>query len=264
MTFSGYLSSLFEAWTAALPWITLAFARPIGFAILFAVFAWASFGSGILRLVFAVAVTVPLVALGLPGSEYQLEMTYGAILLKEVFIGLVLGLVSSIPLAIAVAGGGIIDAYRGVFSAGTESACGEVSPFGSLFAILALWLFGSIGGFQIITGTLYASYDVWAMNSAFPQFNENSIAVWMMLEKVLLGAVLLAAPLLIVMLLSDVMHMVASRTGARMDVTWLARSARNLILVILLPLFLVVAIRLFKNDLAFLHIVPGFVREFLV
>ena len=141
-----------------------------------------------------------------------------SMLVKELMIGGLLGFASSIPLAIAIAGGGIIDLYRGTFQGAADPAGGQVTPYGNLFAVISLWLFASIGGFQIVTGTIYSSYDIWAVNSVFPKFDPGADALLLILEKVLLGAVVLAGPLLVIMFLSDIIHLIAAKFGKNIDV----------------------------------------------
>jgi len=258
---SGELFNAFlDIFAEYTPWVILAVARPFGFTLLFAAFAWANLGTGILRMAFALGITLPLLASGIPSAEIELEMGYFAILAKEILIGALLGFVSSVPLAIAVAGGGIIDIYRGAFLGGGDPAGGEVTTFGNLFAILSLWLFASIGGFQIITSSIYTSYEIWAVNAVFPTFSPGADVLLEILEKVLLNALVLAGPLLVIMFLSDIIHLIGAKFGKNIDVGHLTFSTKNLIVIMVLPLFVLISIRVFKGHLEFLATVPEFVQ----
>jgi len=264
MSAAGFFNAILDLFAGYVPWLVLAVARPFGFTLLFAAFAWTQLGAGMLRMVFALAITAPLLSNGVPSAELQLEMGFVALLLKELIIGAMLGFASSIPLAIAVAGGGIIDLYRGAGQGVPDPSGGQVSPYGNLFAVISLWLFASIGGFQIITSTIYTSYDIWAVNARFPDFNPGADVILQILEKILLGAVVLAGPLLVIMFISDIIHLIGAKFGKNIDVGHLAFSTKNLIALIVLPLFLVVSIRLFKDELEFLRSVPEFVNGFLL
>ena len=242
------------------PWVVLAMARPFGFTLLFAIFAWTQVGTGMLRMVFAMGISLPLLANGIPSSEVVFEMNFMALLLKEIMIGAILGFASSVPLAIALAGGGIIDFYRGAMIGSPDPSGGEATSYGSVFAILTLWLFASIGGFQIVTGTIYQSYDIWTVNSKFPTFDPGADALLLVLENILLGAVVLAGPLLIIMFLSDIIHLIGAKFGKNIDVGHLTFSTKNLIAMMILPLFLVMSIRVFKDNLSFLATVPELVQ----
>ncbi len=242
------------------PWVILAVARPFGFTLLFAVFAWVKLGTGIMRMVFALAITLPLLANGVPSAEIVLEMNFLALLLKEILIGALLGFASSVPLAIAVAGGGIIDIYRGAMLGSADPSGGEVTSYGHLFAIMSLWLFASIGGFQIITATIYKSYEIWAVNTVFPTFVPGADLLLEIVEHVLLNAVVLAGPLLVIMFLSDIIHLIGAKFGKSIDVGHLTFSTKNLIAIMVLPLFLVMSIRVFKDNLQYLATIPELVQ----
>jgi len=137
---------------------------------------------------------------------------------------------------------------------------GEVTSYGNLFAVLTLWLFASIGGFQIVTGTIYTSYDIWAVNTVFPSFVPGGDVLLEILEHIFLNAVVLAGPLLVIMFLSDIIHLIGAKFGKNIDVGHLTFSTKNLIAMMILPLFLVMSIRLFKDNLGFLATVPDLVQ----
>ncbi len=247
------------------PWVVLAVARPFGFSLLFAMFAWAKLDSGILRMAFAIAIALPLLAPGIPSYGLEgLSMHFLGTLVKELFIGGVLGLVASIPLAIAIAGGGIVDFYRGTFIGPPDPAGGMSSVYGGIFAVVTLWLFANIGGFQIVTGAIYSSYELWPVNSAFPSFDPGADAMLFMLEKILLSALILAAPLVVLMFFSDIIHLISAKFGKQINVTHLAFSSKNLLAGLVLPFFLVASIRFFKNELDFLREITEFVAAFLI
>ncbi|MEO0329675.1 MAG: flagellar biosynthetic protein FliR, partial [Pseudomonadota bacterium] len=119
-------------------------------------------------------------------------------------------------------------------------------------AVITLWLFASIGGFQIITATIYQSYELWPANSVFPQFDPGADALLAMVEKILLSALVLAGPLLVLMFFSDIIHLISAKFGKQINVTHLAFSTKNLLAAIVLPFFLVTSIRFFKSELEFL------------
>ena len=263
MPIGEFFNAFLDIFAEYTPWVVLAVARPFGFTLLFAVFAWAKLSTGLIRMAFAIGITLPLLSNGIPSADIQLEMNFSAILIKEIMIGGILGFISSVPLAIAIAGGGIIDLYRGAFLGGPDPAGGETTPYGNLFAVLSLWLFASIGGFQIITASIYTSYDIWAINTTFPTFDPGADALLAVIEKIMLNALVLAGPLLIIMFMSDIIHLIGAKFGKNIDVGHLTFSTKNLIAIMVLPLFLVVSIRLFKGHMEFLHVVPEFVQNII-
>ncbi len=263
MTATLFLDSIIDLLADYVPWIVLAFARPFGFTLLVAVFAWARLSSGVLRAAFALGITLPLLTNSIPSYGIEgLELSYLGTLGKELFIGAVLGLASSLPLAIAVSGGGIIDFYRGSFQGGPDPSGGVATPYANLFAVVSIWLFASIsmGGFMIITQTIYGSYEIWQVRDAMPQFNAGADVLLGVMEKILLGALVLSGPLMIIMFFSDIIHLISSKFGKKINVTHMAFSTKNLLAAVVLPLFLVASIRLFKSELEFLNGVNAFVQ----
>ena len=79
----------------------------------------------------------------------------------------------------------------------------------------------------------------------------------------MLNALVLAGPLLIIMFMSDIIHLIGAKFGKNIDVGHLTFSTKNLIAIMVLPLFLVVSIRLFKGHMEFLHVVPEFVQNII-
>lgn len=260
MTAGEFFNSILDLIADYAPWVVLAVARPFGFTLLFAVFAWAKLDAAVLRMAFAIGISFPLLANGIPSYGVEaLELPFLLTLVKEIVIGGILGLVASVPLAIAMAGGGIIDLYRGTFDGGADPSGGMATPYGTLFAVITLWFFANIGGFQIVTGAIYASYDLWGVNSAMPAFNPGADVILQIFEKILLGAIVLAGPLLIVMFFSDIIHLISAKFGKQINVTHLAFSSKNLLAAMVLPLFLLVGVRFIKNELAFLYDIVSFV-----
>ncbi len=265
MPFNELFSAALELIGNYVPWVILAIARPFGFTMLFAVFAWAKLDSAVLRMAFALGISLPLLANGVPSyGPDELAIPFFMVLLKEIGLGAVLGLVASIPLAIAMAGGGIVDVYRGALDGGNDPSGGAGSTYGTVFAVVALWLFANIGGFQIITDAIYSSYAVWPVNSPMPEFKPGADVLLQILEKILLGAIVLAGPLLVIMFFSDIIHLISAKFGKQINITHLAFSSKNLIAAMVLPLFLLVTVRLFKEEWSFLPNIVDFAQGIFV
>lgn len=254
MTAFDFFNAIRDVTAEFFPWMVLAVSRPMGFTLLFAAFAWAKLSTGIIRAAFSIAIALPMFANGLPPYGLEgLELPFVVTMVKELMIGMILGLLSSIPLAIAISGGGIIDFYRGSFLGEPDPSGGTTTPYANLFAVVSLWLFASIGGFMIITGTIYGSYEIWSIRSAIPEFSPGAGVILSIMERILLGSVVLAAPLVAIMFFSDIIHLISSKFGKQINVTHLAFSTKNLVAAVILPFFIVSAINLFVSDLSFLE-----------
>lgn len=236
------------------PWFALAVARPLGFAMLFAVFAWGNLNHGMIRMAFAMVLALPALSASFGETTLPvLELPIAVALVKEIMIGALLGFIGSLPLAIATSAGSIIDFYRGAMMGQPDPAGGEVMPVATLFAVIALWTFANLGGFWVCSAILYSSYNVWPVQSGFPEFSGNSGAVMDLIEHLLLGALVLSGPLLLLMFLSDLAHLVSSKFGKQINVTYMAFSSKNILLIAVLPFFLVLAVRAIQDDFGLLN-----------
>ncbi|MBK8508203.1 MAG: type III secretion system export apparatus subunit SctT [Candidatus Competibacteraceae bacterium] len=119
-------------------------------------------------LVLAVLV-LPVAATGLPAGSPSPAWLLG-ILLKEAFIGLVIGYVTSVLFWAVEAIGFFIDNQRGATMASSLNPLTEeqTSPFGILLSQVMTVLFFSGGGFLVYLGGLYQSYRVWPVASFYP------------------------------------------------------------------------------------------------
>jgi type III secretion protein T len=250
-----FLLKLVNDWA---PWVALAVARPFGFTILFSAFQWGHAGTGMIHMAFAVVLALPAIGLaGGPPSTEALEMPYLLALGKEVAIGALLGFLASVPLSIAIGAGGIIDIYRGANQGEPDPSGGQSTVFASLFAVTSLWIFANIGGFWTCAAIIYSSYTVWPVNAALPPFDPGADAALMALEHILTGALMLAAPILLIMFISDVAHLVSSKFGKNINVTYMSFSSKTLLAALALPLFMLVATRALRDDYNWLNdVVP--------
>ncbi len=237
-----------------LPWYAIAAARPAGFTLLFAMFAWGRLNSGMMRMAFAMALSLPVFVASINAGEFhRLAMPVIPTLIKEVFIGSLLGFFASLPFAIAVSGGAIIDFYRGSFQGNPDPNGGQMTAVTSLFALIALWLFAQMGGFWVVASIIYKSYELWPVHMTFPTFRPGSKAVMDMIEALALGALILAGPIILILFISDMVHLVSSKFGKQINVTHMAFSTKNLLLALLLPVFSLVVMRSIKADFPMLE-----------
>jgi type III secretion protein T len=250
---SAYLLDLVMGWT---PFVALAVARPFGFTILFIAFYWGHVANGVIRMAFALTLALP--ALGLGGDMPDLSDLPAPILVlivKEMAIGALLGLVASAPLAIAVGAGGIINVYRGDSMGPPDPSGGQSTAITDLMAVASLWVFANVGGFWTSAAIIYSSYAVWPVTASLPPLDPGLDAVLGLLEHIVAGSLLLAAPLLLIMFVSDIAFLVSSKFGKNINVTFLSVSAKALVVAIALPFFMFVALRAFRSQYEWLDTV---------
>ena len=230
------------------PWAALAVARPFGLTIIFYAFAWGHLNSGMIRMAFALAIAAPSIGSGLPiGSVEALPTAFPVLLVKEVFLGGLIGLIASAPLAIALGAGGIIDIYRGSSSGTPDPAGGDATPVATLLTVISLWIFASVGGFWIVARMIYQSYTLWPAPDPLPAFSPDLTALWAFAGGIALSALVLAGPVLALLFFSDVVHLVSVKFGKQINVSQMAFTSKNLLMAAVLPVFLLYAFRTLKG-----------------
>jgi len=162
-----------------------------------------------------------------------------ALVLKELFIGVMLGM----PVAIASwgleAAGFFIDNQRGsTMASSLNPATGnQSSPVGILLGqAYTTWLFVT-GGFLAVLQTLYESHKIWPLWSFAPAMGPGfGAAVLRMLDAVMVLTVLFAGPAVIAMFISELGLALVSRFAPQLQVFFMAmpvKSAVGLLILIL-------------------------------
>lgn len=248
----GVSEALFDVLAEYAAIYALSVARAFGLSIVFFPFAWGHLNSGIIRMAFAVAIAMPIAAptFGDPDAVLgALALGYVPTLIKELLVGLVMGLLLSVPFAVFLGGGAVIDFYRGGFQGSPDPSGGTVSAYGKLFVVVGLWMFAALGGFWITVDVLYSSYDAYPMAAGFPALVGNAGAFVGLLARIALGALVLGGPIVLVMFLSDITFLLSSKFGKSINVTHLAFPMKNLVALVALPFYSFVLVRLVKEEL---------------
>ena len=246
------LEPLFDLGAEIAAVFALAVARAFGLSIVFFPFAWGHLNSGIIRMAFAVAIALPIVQPTFSDPTLVLEslaLGYVLTLIKELVVGLVIGLLLSIPFAVFLGGGAIIDFYRGGFQGAPDPSGGTIPAYANLFVIVGLWMFAALGGFWITVDVIYRSYDAYPLAAGFPALVANAAAFVRLLGSIVLGALVLGGPIVLVMFLSDMTFLMSSKFGKSINVTHLAFPMKNLVALVALPFYAAVLLRLIKGEL---------------
>ena len=246
------LDPLFDLGAEIAAVYALAVARAFGLSIVFFPFAWGHLNSGIIRMAFAVAIAMPIVSPTLSDPTAVLDalaLPYVLTLIKELAVGLVIGLLLSIPFAVFLGGGAIIDFYRGGFQGSPDPSGGTVPAYAKLFVIVGLWMFAALGGFWITVDVIYRSYEAYPIAAGFPALIANASAFVGLLGSIVLGALVLGGPIVLVMFLSDMTFLMSSKFGKSINVTHLAFPMKNLVALVALPFYSFILVRLVKDQL---------------
>ncbi len=259
----SFLIDLIKPWTVVL---VLSIGRPFGMMITFVAFSWAQVQSGPLLMAFAVSIALPVFSLSspeLPDLIAQASTPVALLLVKEILIGALIGWLVSLPLSTASAAGDIIDTYWGNSNGGSDPTGGQITVTANLFMITSLGLFASIGGFWILTNLLYESYAAWPMTAGIPNISAGMAPIIGLVSTLIKSALVLAAPILIIMFLSDVLFLVAAKLGKKINITFLTSLTKTLAAIIMLPLFSFVFIQVQKTRFSALPDLSHVIRQFL-
>jgi type III secretion protein T len=206
---------------------------------------------GATSFVFALPV-VPLIVGTLAGQHLTIP-TIAILAVKEVVIGLVIGLVLGLPIWAAEAAGDVLDLQRGTTAASLfdPSEIGEEGVTGTLLALVMLALFFGSGGLSLTLRTVYESYGVWPVASAFPTLGPAVPEFFVgLLDRVVTMGLMLVAPIIVFMLLADLLLALVSRAAPNLNVFALSLSVKNLIFAILLVLYGGFLIKYMGTDLS--------------
>lgn len=241
----------FDVWVQAL---TFAMARMTGMLVIMPAFSRLGL-TGILQgaavLAFALPVT-PVVAAAVDVHALAAPVV-AALLLKEGFVGLMIGVVLGVPIWAAEAAGSYVDLQRGATSATLfdPSTSGEEGVTGTLFGLVMTALFFGSGGLALTLRTVYESYGVWPAGSAFPAMTAQSGAFFVrLLDGIATMGLELVSPIVVLMLLTDLVLGLVSKAAPQTNVFALSLSVKNLVFAVLLVLYGAFMLAYMGNDLA--------------
>ena len=190
-----------------LPSLVIGMARIYPCGILVAAFCFQHI-RGMLRhtLVMVMALMpAPGIHAALEGQDYSALML-GALVLKEVALGVLLGLLLAMPFWMFEAVGALLDNQRGALAGGqlNPSLGPDATPIGHLFKQLAIVLRMDSLGLGALTQVIWDSYLIWPPTVWFPLPAPNGMSVFVgLLGDTFTHMMLYAAPFIAVLLLLE-------------------------------------------------------------
>jgi len=173
-----------------------------------------------------------------------------AMIVKEGIIGLLLGFLIAIPFWTFEAIGFVIDNQRGASMAATLNPMTghDSSPLGIAFNFAFITFFMLGGGFTLFLSVIYDSYRLWAPHEFWPSLGPDAAALFLVqLNRLVMMALLMAAPVLIAMLLSELGLALVSRFAPQLQVFFLAMPIKSALALFVLVIY---AATLFDYSLA--------------
>ena len=141
----------------------------------------------------------------LEGQDYSALML-GGLVLKEVALGLLLGVLLAMPFWMFEAVGALLDNQRGALAGGqlNPSLGPDATPIGHLFKQLAIFLLMVSLGLGAVTQVIWDSYLIWPPTVWFPLPAPNGMSVFVgLLGDTFTHMMLYAAPFIAVLLLLE-------------------------------------------------------------
>lgn len=210
--------------------------------------------TGILQGATALALALPLVPMIVAAlaGEHLTVVTAAALLFKELAIGLAIGIVLGVPIWAAEAAGDMLDLQRGTTSASLfdPSSIGEDGITGTLMALVMVAIFFGSGGLPLTLRTVYESYGIWPAANVFPTLTLASGEFFIgLLDRVITMGLMLVAPIVVFMLLSDLLLALVSRAAPNLNVFALSLNLKNLVFTFLLVVYGAFLIKYMGNDI---------------
>lgn len=229
------------------------------------------FGGKVLPRPVKVTFAISLFAIFLPQLIYitktpvefnLLLMTY---LAKEVLVGLLLGFFLSIPFIIIQSAGIFIDHQRGGASlmVNDPTIQNQSSPLGTLFNLILIYLFFLMDGPFTVLDIVSESYNILPPDKMLPAsiFNpESEVFSKLMgiLGNVMILSTQLAAPALIMILMTDFFLGIANRLAPQVQITFLGMPLKSLLALVIVffgwKLFNEEIIKLSQRNLEYLFL----------
>lgn len=185
-------------------------------------------------------VLYPIVASTLPESPPQ-GIEFLALVVKELLVGLFIGLVAGIIFWAVQGAGFLVDMARGASMADIfDPLAGEnTSILGSLLFQAATVLFFTTGGFLAFLFTLFQSYAAWPVASMFPEPGQEFQNFFLAQADLLMRySLLLAAPIVIISFLIDLAMGFINRFAPQLNVFFLSMPIKSGVAVFVLVLYM--------------------------
>ncbi|MEP7456705.1 type III secretion system export apparatus subunit SctT [Phyllobacterium sp. SB3] len=200
--------------------------------------------TGMIRSCVAIAICIPAVPGVLNGvlAEGQLgSLLITGLLVKELIVGMVIGIAFGIPFWGAEVAGDLVDLQRGSTSAQLVDPLqvSETTITGTLLVFALLALFFMSGGFLLLVDGFYKSYELWPAVKFMPIVNVNAIpALLAVLDRIMQIAVILIAPIVLALLLTDLMLAYLSRMSPQLHIFDLSLAIKNMLFAVLMVLYI--------------------------
>ena len=215
-----------------LPSLLVAMARIYPCAFLVAAFCFQHI-RGMLRHTIVMVMALlpaPAIHVMLAGQEYSALML-GGLVFKELALGLLLGVLLSMPFWLFESVGALLDNQRGALIGGqlNPSLGADATPVGHLFKQLSIFLLMVTLGLGSLTRVIWDSYLIWPPTLWLPTIAADGFAVFLsLLGDTFTHLLLYAAPFIALLLLIEFAVALLSLYSPQLQVFVLSMPAKSL------------------------------------
>jgi type III secretion protein T len=238
-----------------------ALARMLAMMIVFPVFDRLGV-TGFIRNSIAVVISIPIIPMIVAhlGSEQLSLGLIAALLLKEVVVGLIVGVVLAVPLYAAEAAGDILDLQRGSSSASLSDPLGSTQSAitGTLLVLIVIALYFASGCFDLTLRAIYDSYGIWPVRRFLPLLSREAGGLLLsLLDTIVSTGLMLVGPIVVCLLLVDLLFGFIARAAPSLQPFYLSMTVKNLVFSLVLVLYSAFLVGYMKNGLVvFLDVKP--------
>lgn len=196
---------------------------------------------GLLKTAVVVATAMPVAVSNYYSIDYESfhSLSLAFTLLKEAAIGMLIGVLLSLPFNIFISVGAIIDNQRGATSGQmADPALGQTTFLGSFMQRTFVIVMIEAGMFGLLFSIIIDSYALWPVAANFPEmlFSGEQLVISQfsdMTQKIMLYVL----PVLIVMLMIDLGFAILGLFSPQMQVYFLSMPAKSIVALLVLALY---------------------------
>ena len=173
--------------------------------------------------------------------------------LKEVVIGVLMGFGIAVLLWAVESAGYLIDNQRGsTMASSVDPLTGsQTSPLGIFLTQVVAVFFMVGGGFFVMMAGIYESYVLFPVFEFFPKLSIEAASHFLtILDRIVALAVLLAAPAMIAMFLSEFGLGLVSRFAPQLNVFFLSMGIKSAVGILILILYVGLMGEIWENEIA--------------
>jgi type III secretion protein T len=177
-----------------------------------------------------------------------------ATVIKEAVIGALIGYLAALFFHAIGAVGQLIDYQRGAgFASLMDPATGtQTSPMGQLFSQMTIILFFTSGGFVLFLSGMYESYRIWPIQTFWPRFDEHFVPFFLAgLDDFMALVLVLAAPVLIALFLSELGLGLINRFAPQLNVFFLSMPVKSALAVLIIIFYMQILLTFIRDG--FIH-----------